>query len=76
MRTTLNIDDALLKRAMELTGESQKTAVVNMALKALISRVAARELMQIGGSQTNFETAPRHQRVAESQAKYYVSDNS
>jgi hypothetical protein len=37
MRTTLNIDDALLKRAMEVTGIQEKTSLVQAALKALIA---------------------------------------
>lgn len=76
MRTTLNIDDALLKRAMELTGETQKTALVNKALRVLISRQAARELLKLEGSQPDFTTAPRSQRVAEYQAQYDDPGNS
>jgi Arc/MetJ family transcription regulator len=48
MRTTLNIDDALLARAGEYTGESEKTALVRMGLEALIEREAARRLAALG----------------------------
>ena len=50
MRTTLNIDDALLGRATELTGLREKTAVVRAGLEALIARESARRLAALGGS--------------------------
>jgi len=50
MRTTLNIDDALLAQAGEYTGEREKTALVRMGLQALIEREAARRLAALGGS--------------------------
>ena len=34
MRTTLNIDNRLLEQAMELTGLTEKTAVVHAGLKS------------------------------------------
>ncbi len=36
--TTLNIDDALLAKAGECTGEFEKTALARVGLKALIER--------------------------------------
>ena len=42
IRTTVNIDDELLKEAQELTGISGKTAIVNASLKALVERESAR----------------------------------
>jgi Arc/MetJ family transcription regulator len=50
MRTTLNIDDALLGRATELTGLREKTAVVRAGLEALVARESARRLAALGGS--------------------------
>lgn len=50
MRTTLNLDDALMNRAMQLTGLSEKTAVVHAALEALIRRESARRLAALGGT--------------------------
>ncbi len=35
MRTTLNIDDELLERAREITGEREKTALVRMGQASL-----------------------------------------
>lgn len=50
MRTTLNLDDALMDRAMRLTGLSEKTAVVHAGLEALIRRESARRLAALGGT--------------------------
>ena len=51
MRTTLNIDDALLEEAVRLTGVSEKTALVRQGLEALIARESARRLAALGGSE-------------------------
>lgn len=50
MRTTLNIDAALLAEASHLTGVKQKAVLVQMALEALVQREAARKLAALGGS--------------------------
>ncbi|MFZ4605652.1 MAG: type II toxin-antitoxin system VapB family antitoxin [Caulobacter sp.] len=59
MRTTLTLDDDLLARAMELTGISEKSALVREALTALIQREAARRLALLGGSEPNLRDIPR-----------------
>ncbi|MDO8297662.1 MAG: type II toxin-antitoxin system VapB family antitoxin [Caulobacter sp.] len=59
MRTTLNLDDDLLARAAELTGISEKSALVREALTALIQREAARRLALLGGSEPNLRNIPR-----------------
>jgi len=41
MRTTLNIEDTLVKRASELTGIKEKTTLVKLGLEALIARESA-----------------------------------
>jgi Arc/MetJ family transcription regulator len=46
---TLTLDDDLLMRARELTGVSEKTALINEGLRALIARAAARRLAHLGG---------------------------
>lgn len=51
MRTTLNIDDALLREASRLTGVSEKTSLVRMGLEALIARESARRLARLGGTE-------------------------
>jgi hypothetical protein len=59
MRTTLNIDDGILKRASEVTGVSEKTALVRMGLESLIARQSARRLATLGGSEPHSQPIPR-----------------
>jgi Arc/MetJ family transcription regulator len=51
MRSTLIIDDSLVKKAAKLTGVSEKTALVRMGLDALIARESARRLAKLGGTE-------------------------
>ncbi len=51
MRTTLNIDDSLLRKAAALAGVEEKTALVRLGLEALIARESARRLAELGGSE-------------------------
>lgn len=64
MRTTLNLDDALLRRAHEVSGITERTALIHEGLRALIARESARRLARLGGSEPAIEAAPRR-RVAE-----------
>lgn len=64
MRTTLNIDDALLARAGEYTGKTEKTALVRMGLEALIEREAARRLATLGGTMPGLAVPPRRRAQA------------
>jgi len=59
MRTTLNIDDELLKRASVLTGVLEKTSLVKLGLEALIARESARKLANLGGTEKNLQSIPR-----------------
>jgi Arc/MetJ family transcription regulator len=59
MRTTLNIDDQLLREAGKLTGVSEKTALVRLGLQALISRESARRLAELGGTEKSLGSIPR-----------------
>lgn len=59
MRTTLNIDDAVLKEASRLTGVNEKTALVHMALESLISRESSRRLAELGGSEKSLKPVRR-----------------
>ncbi len=58
MKTTLNIDDATMTKAMQLTGVKEKTTLVRMGLEALIARTSAERLAALGGSE------PHAKRVA------------
>ena len=62
MRTTLNIDDALLKRAARLTGISQKTSLVRKGLEALIAQASAQRLAELGGSEPRLGSVRRRRQ--------------
>lgn len=61
MRTTLNLDEDLLEAARRLTGLTEKTALVRLALEALIERESARRLARLGGSEPALDDIPRRQ---------------
>ncbi len=59
MRTTIALDDELLKKAQSFTGPMEKTALVREALKALIQRESAKRLALLGGSEPLLDAVPR-----------------
>ena len=59
MRTTLNIDDSLLRKAAKLAGIEEKTALVRLGLEALIARESARRLAELGGTERNLPPVRR-----------------
>ena len=64
VRTTINLDEALIAKARLLTGIEERTALLHEGLRALIARESARRLAQLGGSEPKVEPVPRR-RVAE-----------
>ena len=65
MRTTLNIDDQILKRASKLTGVSEKTALVRLGLEALIAQESAKRLAALGGTEKGLKKIPRRKSFAQ-----------
>jgi Arc/MetJ family transcription regulator len=61
MRTTLALDDELVREAQRFTGVREKSALVREALKALIERESARRLARLGGSEPELTAVPRRQ---------------
>jgi Arc/MetJ family transcription regulator len=59
MRTTLNIDDDILKKASQLTGITEKTALVRLGLEALIDRESSKRLAKLGGTEKGLMPIPR-----------------
>ncbi|MCD4782090.1 MAG: type II toxin-antitoxin system VapB family antitoxin [Candidatus Omnitrophica bacterium] len=59
MRTTLNIEDTLFKRASQLTGIKEKTYLIKLGLKALISIESSRRLAKLGGTEKTIQLIPR-----------------
>lgn len=61
MRTTVDLDEAKLAGAAKATGITQKTALLEAGLDALIAREAARRLAKLGGTDRK-ASAPRRRR--------------
>lgn len=59
MRTTLNIDKDILKRASELTGVKEKTSLVKLGLEALIARESSKRLAELGGTERDLHPIRR-----------------
>ena len=59
MRTTLNIDEALLAHARRLTGLEERTALIHEGLRALIARESACRLIQLAGTEPKLKAIPR-----------------
>ena len=59
MRTTVALDDDLVRIAQELTGVGEKSALIRAALKALIERESARRLASLGGTMPGLRRLPR-----------------
>ena len=59
MRTTINLDEDLLKAAAELSGITERTALIHQGLKALIQRESARRLSRLGKTEPELKAIPR-----------------
>ena len=59
MKITITVDDALLKRAEELTGITDEASLARESLRALIERESARKLARLGGSEPQLRPIPR-----------------
>jgi Arc/MetJ family transcription regulator len=59
MRTTLNIDDQMLKKAAMLTGIKEKTSLIHLGLEALIARESSKRLAALGGTEKDLQAIPR-----------------
>ena len=59
MRTTININDEILKKASILTGIKEKTNLVRRGLEALISLESSRRLAKLGATEKNVKNIRR-----------------
>lgn len=59
MRTTLNLNEDLIRKAGRLSGLRAKTEVIHEGLRALIMRESARRLAALGGSMPAVKMPPR-----------------
>jgi Arc/MetJ family transcription regulator len=59
MRTTVTLDDELVKKAQFYTGIQEKSALIRHALKTLIELEASRRLARLGGTMPDLDAVPR-----------------
>ena len=59
MKTTINIDDNLIKRASELSGIKEKTTLIKAGLEALIAIESSKRLAALGGTEKSVKSIPR-----------------
>jgi Arc/MetJ family transcription regulator len=59
MRATVSLDDELVSKAQELSGVTERTALLRDALKALIHLEASRRLAAVGGTEPDLEDIKR-----------------
>jgi Arc/MetJ family transcription regulator len=59
MRTTIALDDELIRQAQQYTGITEKAALIKVALTQLVQREAARRLAALGGTMPNLKPIPR-----------------
>ena len=59
MRTTLNIEDSLVKKVSKLTGIKEKTTMVKLGLEALIAMESSKRLAKLGGTEMQMKMIRR-----------------
>ena len=59
MRTTLNIEDDLIRKVSKFTGIKEKTTLVRLGLEALIARESSKRLSKLGGTEKKLRLMPR-----------------
>lgn len=59
MRTTIALDEELVRQAEHYTGIREKAALVREALTRLVREEAAKRLAAMGGSDPKAKAAPR-----------------
>ena len=58
-RTTVTLDDDLIRKAQAYTGVKEKSALIREALAQLVRREAARRLATLGGTMPDLQRIPR-----------------
>lgn len=59
MRTTLDLNEDLIRQAKKLTHIEEKTALIHEALRVLIAKAAQQDLATLGGSQKKLKRVSR-----------------
>jgi Arc/MetJ family transcription regulator len=63
MRTTVTLDDELVSRAQQIIGVTEKSALINAALREVIQADAARRLISLGGTMPDLEVPKRRRQT-------------
>lgn len=58
-RTTVTLEDDLIRKAQAYTGVKEKSALIRVALTQLVQREAARRLAALGGTMPDLHRIPR-----------------
>jgi Arc/MetJ family transcription regulator len=69
MRTTLNLDDELVRKAREYTGIGTKTGLIHEALRRLVVHEAGAHLSRLGGTMPNFQAGRGNYPVRKTRRK-------
>ena len=64
MRTTVDLDNDLMKRALAATKLPTKTALLEEGLRSLLRREAGRQLAALGGSDPHAKGSRRRRGLA------------
>jgi Arc/MetJ family transcription regulator len=59
MRATVALDDELVRKAQELSGVTERTALLRVALKSLIHLESSRRLAALGGTEPDLQQIKR-----------------
>ena len=59
MRTTLDLDEELVRKALAETGAKSKTEVIEMGLRSLLEREARKRLRELYGSNLGIDEVRR-----------------
>jgi len=73
MRTTLDIDERLLREVVERTGEKSRSRAVNKALQAYLRSEAVRELIALAGQIDIVDNGGERRRMAIERQERLVS---
>jgi Arc/MetJ family transcription regulator len=62
MRTTLDLDEQLVQRALQATGAKSKTEVIELGLRSLLEREARRRLVALYGRAPELKPVRRRRK--------------
>ncbi len=63
MRTTVTLDDELVRKATKYSGIKSNSELINFTLKSFIQREAGRRLAEMGGSDPDMKYPDRGPRM-------------